>query len=363
MPSIEQGNDRTCDIGVFGQCRHNSRHAVGHTRLTQIAIPCPQPDNRLRIKTADRHQLVKDIIFKAAVQNLAQRAFDNVRTFHHRCHIAAAQRQSEIMDIIAVAQCAGQFFQHVETEILKRRDNVAERKRAATAINFEPKIIAVDEQPGDFTVVALHIEQANHVTRGFFGRISAAIIGGETGAVTHEHCGRALFIGQQRESRFDRRLPSAHHKLDFVIQRGLVDLLIAIWQIKRVPQQGNPDILQTNRPAEQATACGIYEHILDLLANACRDIVARQPDEDIQMAAKWRPQRNQLRPWAIGQRHRGQCDPFQIIQFQRNQKIVGQRRQCMRHRLARMPRRVKAKPVHKRRQMRSQHGYRLWGSR
>ena len=315
MPDVEQGNDRTRDIGVFGQCRHHSRHAVRHARLTQIAIPCPQPDDRLRIKTADRHQLVKDIIFKAAVQNLTQRAFDDMRTFHHHCHIAAAQRQSEIMDIIAVAQCGGQFFQHVETEILKRRNNIAERKRTGTAINFEPKIIAVHEQSGNFTMVALHGQQADHVTRGFFGRIGAAIIGWETSAITYEHCGRALVVGQRRERSFHRRLPSAHHKLDFAIKRGLVDLLVAIWQVECVAQQGDAAIFQTNRPAQQATACGIYEHILDLLADACRDIVARQPDENVQMSPKRRPQRNQLRPWAIRERHGSQRNALQIIQF------------------------------------------------
>ena len=299
MPNVKQGNNRTCDIGVFGQCRHHGWHTVRHACLPQIAIPCPQPDNRLRIETADRYQLVKDIIFKAAVQNLAQRAFDNVRAFHHHCHIAAAQRQSEIMDIIAVAQCGGQFFQHVETEILKRRNNIAERKRTAAAVNFKAKIIAVHEQSGNFTMVALHGQQADHVTRGFFGRIRAAIIGGEAGAITHEHGGRALFVGQRRESSFHRRLPSADHEFDFAIKHGLVDLLVAIWQIERVAQQGDAAILQTNRPAEQATACGIYEHILDLLADARRDIVARQPDEDVQMTAKRRPQRNQLWPWAI----------------------------------------------------------------
>ena len=136
MPDVEQGNDRTRHIGVFDQCRHHSRHAVSHTRLTQIAIPCPQPDNRLRREAANRHQLVKDIIFKTAIQNLAQRAFDDVRRFHDGCNITATQRQTEIMDIIAVAQGCRQFFQHVETEILKRRNNIAERKRAAAAVDF-----------------------------------------------------------------------------------------------------------------------------------------------------------------------------------------------------------------------------------
>ena len=276
----------------------------------------------MRIERGYRHKLVEHIIFSVVVEHLGQRAFENGRPRHHARHVTAGQGEPEIMDIIAIAKRRRRFFEYIETEIFQGRNDIAERHRAALAIHFKPQILAVHRQARHLAVVALHLQQTDHIARRLFDAIAAAVIYRKYRTIAHQHRGCALFIGQPRKRRLNRRFPPAHHQFKLGIQLCLVDFLFAVGQIQRVAQQSHTAVFEADCPAQQRAAGGVHEHILDLFTHPGRDIVARQPNEDIQMPPERRTDREQFGARPVGERHCGQRHPFQLRKLKRHQQVM-----------------------------------------
>ena len=288
----EQRDERFGRVRRAAEGIDDGGESIGYSGLAKVAKPGAEPGDGARVEPGEQDQLVEGVILRRAAQDRGDGFLDHPGVRYQRVEVGpGGQLEEEVVDrpLRAAAERGWQFLEHAESEILEYRDRFAERDEAAEAVGLEVELVCdvagQADEPGTARILA-KVGEAADIGRRFDRAGTQTILFGKKGQIGQREAGRARGADAIGELGLGARRPAADHFNELGVEPGDIGERGVGGHRQRVADQGKLAVAELDRPAGDVRADRLFDDLRQRQAAPRRQLVARQPDENKEVAAK-----------------------------------------------------------------------------